>query len=642
MSTNTTTGSEPAVEPQATAQDVATASTASGPMVTAVAPDFTDIRVANRSVAELFQEQVAKRGAAPAMFFKSSAKWHGISWEQYGQAVKRVAGFLLGEGVKQGERGAILSYNRPEWHIADLAIEHVGGTVVGIYLTNSPSQCQYIVDHSEAPVIFVEDREQLAKILEMREQMPRLRRAVLISGAVEDGDGDQVITWADALEAGDRYNAEHPSEFGQRWQAVGPDDLATFIYTSGTTGPPKAVMLDHGNILWTVASIEKTLSLSPESADEEVTVSYLPLAHIAERVAGHILHLYVGHRIYFAEDLAHLAQNVAEARPTFMFGVPRIWEKYQAVVEKELASTGGVKGWVARWALRQGYANIEKATRGEAPGGAYQRADRLVLAKIRTRLGLDRVKQLSTGAAPISTGTLRFFWAIGLPLYEVYGQSEDTGPTSTDRPGYARLGTVGPPMPGVEVVIAADGEVLVKGGNVFRGYFKDEAATAEALDRDGYLHSGDVGVIEDGFLRITDRKKDLIITAGGKNISPSNIEVALKAQPFVGNAVAIGDSRPFMSALLTIDVDQLGALAEEVGEAADMEKLARSEKVREIFQKGVDAVNANLSNVERIKKFTILPGDLSVDGGELTPTLKVKRKVVNDKYGKQIEDIYSD
>ena len=613
---------------------------AGGPALTAVAPDFTDIKVANRSVAELFQEQVAKRGGAPAMYFKSSGKWNGISWQQYGQAVHRVAGFLLAEGVKRGERGAILSYNRPEWHIADLAIEHVGAIVVGIYLTSSPSQCQYILDHSEAPVAFVENREQLAKILEFRDQLPRLRRVVLISGETEAGDGDLVVTWADALATGDRYNSEHPAEFAERWQAVGPDDLATFIYTSGTTGPPKAVMLDHGNILWTVASIEKTIELRPESAEEEVTLSYLPLAHIAERVAGHILHLYVGHKIYFAEDLAHLALNVTEARPTFMFGVPRIWEKYQAVVEKELASAGGIKGFLARWAIKQGYANVDKATRGEAPSSAYQRADRLVLTKIRTRLGFDRVKQLVTGAAPISPGTVRFFWAIGLPLYEVYGQSEDTGPTSTDRPGYVRLGTVGPPMPGVEVAIAADGEVLVKGGNVFRGYFKDETATAEALDDDGYLHSGDVGVLEDGFLRITDRKKDLIITAGGKNISPSNIEVALKAQPYVGNAVALGDNRPFMSALLTIDIDQLDSLAKEVGEPADMEKLARSEKVREIFQKGVDAVNANLSHVESIKKFTILPNDLSVDGGELTPTLKVKRKVVNQKYGSQIEGIY--
>jgi long-subunit acyl-CoA synthetase (AMP-forming) len=608
----------------------------------AFAPDFTEIEATHRSVPELFQTQVTRRGAQPAMYFKASNKWHPINWQQYAEAVKRISGFLLSQGVKHGERVAILSQNRPEWHIADLGTEHVGAIVVGIYPTNSPSQCQYIIDHADAPVVFVENRDQLGKILATRGDLPHLRRVVLIGGESEPGDDELVVTWGNALNAGDAYNTQHPGEFDDRWRAIGSEDLATFIYTSGTTGPPKAVMIDHGNILWTAASIEKTIALSPDSADDEVTISYLPLAHVAERVAGHILHVYVGHRIYFAEDIPHLAANVVEVRPTFMFGVPRIWQKYQSVIEGQLASAHGVRGVLGRWAMKQGYANVEPATRGEAPVASYKLADRLVLSKIRTAVGLDRAKQLSTGAAPISLDTLRFFWAIGLPLYEVYGQSEDTGPTSTDRPGYCRLGTVGPAMPGVEIKLAEDGEVLVKGRNVFRGYFKDEAATREALDDDGFLHSGDVGVIEDGFLRITDRKKDLIITAGGKNISPSNIEVALKRLPFIGQAVAIGDSRPFMSALLTIDIEQVAALAKQVGESADIFKLSRNEKVRELFQKGVDAVNANLANVEKIKKFTILPNDLSLDGGELTPTMKVKRKVINEKYAAQIQAIYQD
>ncbi len=606
----------------------------------AVAPDFPEVEFTGRSVPDMFQSQVARRGAAPAMYFKASSKWHAINWQQYGDAVKRIGGYLLSEGVKHGQRVGVLSGNRPEWHISDLGTEHVGAIVVGIYPTNSPSQCQYILEHAEAPIVFVENRDQMAKILEQRQALPRLRRLVLISGDAPSDD-PLVITWADALGAGDRHNAEHPGEFDERWRAVGLDDLATFIYTSGTTGPPKAVMLDHRNVLWTVACIEKTLPLSPDSADEEVTVSYLPLAHIAERMAGHILHVHMGHRIYFAEDIAHLAANVVEARPTFIFGVPRIWEKYQAVVEAQISGSHGVKGILARWAIKQGYANVEPATQGREPGTGYKLADRLVLAKIRAAIGLDRAKQLSSGAAPISINTLRFFWAVGLPMYEVYGQSEDTGPTSTNRTGYCRLGTVGPAMPGVEIRIASDGEVLVKGGNIFHGYFKDEAATSESLDSEGYLHSGDVGVIEDGYLRITDRKKDLIITAGGKNISPSNLEVSLKRLPFVGQAVAIGDSKPFMSALLTIDIEQVGALAKKVGEDADMEALSRSEKVRELFQEGVDSVNANLANVEKIKKFTILPNDLSVDGGELTPTLKVKRKVVNEKYDDQIKAIYA-
>ena len=353
----------------------------------AFAPDFTDIQATHRSVPELFQTQVTRRGPQPAMYFKASNKWHPINWQQYAEAVKRISGFLLSEGVRHGERAAILSQNRPEWHIGDLGIEHIGAIVVGIYPTNSPSQCQYVIDHAEAPVVFVENRDQLGKILATRADLPHLRRVVLISGESEPGDDEFVVTWANALNAGDAYNTGHPGEFEDRWRAIGLEDLATFIYTSGTTGPPKAVMIDHGNIIWTAASIEKTITLSPNSADDEVTISYLPLAHVAERVAGHILHLYVGHRIYFAEDIPHLAANVVEVRPTFMFGVPRIWEKYQAVVEAQLAAASGVKGLLARWAIKQGAANVDGAIRGEAPSGGFKLADRLVLHKIRIALG---------------------------------------------------------------------------------------------------------------------------------------------------------------------------------------------------------------------------------------------------------------
>ncbi|MEA2646841.1 MAG: long-chain acyl-CoA synthetase [Chloroflexota bacterium] len=635
MSTETRTESD---EAAAVAAAPAEAPAAAPGLTSAKAPDVQEIEVTHQSVPELFQEQVRKRGNRPAMYFKSSGRWQPINWDQYGAAVRRVSGYLMSEGVKHGERVGILSYNRPEWHIADVATQHVGGTVVGIYLTNSAPQCQYILEHAEAPIVFVENRDQLAKILEVKKNLPKLRRIVLISGETEPDDGEAVVTWQKALTAGEAYDKEHPDDFDARWRAIKRDDLATFIYTSGTTGPPKAVMLDHGNLLWTAESIKHTIDLA--DPDEDVTISYLPLAHIAERMAGHILHLHNGHSIYFCERLDLLGANLAEVRPTFMFGVPRIWEKFQTAVEKQLAGATGVKGAIARWGLKQGLANVDNAVAGGAPSGGARLADRLVFAKIREALGLDRVKQLSTGAAPISEKTLRFFWALGLPLFEVYGQSEGSGPTSTNRLGHARLGTVGPAMPGDEIRIAGDGEVLMRGGNVFRGYFKDQKATDETL-KDGWLQSGDVGIIEEGgFLRITDRKKDLIITAGGKNISPSNIEVSLKRQPFVGQAVAIGDRRPFMAALLTIDAEQVKALADKVGAEADGEVLAKNDKVREIFQAGVDQVNASLSNVERIKKFTILPADLSVDGGELTPTLKVKRKVVNEKYADRIESLY--
>ncbi|HEV1998135.1 MAG TPA: long-chain fatty acid--CoA ligase [Candidatus Dormibacteraeota bacterium] len=605
----------------------------------ASAPDRTAVEPRVATVPEMFQRTVERRALQPAMMFKAGGKWNSIGWEPYAQGVKRIAGFLMSEGFEHGDRGAILSYNRPEWHIADLAIQHTGGCVVGIYLTNSPGQCQYIVDHAEAPVVFVENREQLAKILQVRRDLPRLRRVVLITGELKTGDGDLVTTWEKALQLGDAWNNSHAEVFEQRWRAVRPGDMATFIYTSGTTGPPKAVMLDHANICWTCESLISCTTLT--DPDEDCMISYLPLAHIAERMAGHMLNVYNGHRLYFAEDLARLGSNVRDARPTFMFGVPRIWEKYQAGIEGKLKG-GGLKGAIGRWAVRQGEKAVDDRTAGRDPGRAYHLADRLALAKLREALGLDRARGLSTGAAPTSEKTLRFFWAIGLNLYEVYGQSEGCGPTSTNREAYARLGSVGPAIPGVEIRIADDGEVLVKGGNVFRGYFKDPQTTAATLDGAGWLHSGDVGQIDaDGYLHITDRKKDLIITAGGKNISPSNIELALKRQPYVGSVVAIGDKRPFMSCLLTIDPEQIGALAAEVDAEPDAAQLSENLKVHGIFQRGVDAINQNLSSVERIKKFTILPADLSVDGGELTPTLKVKRKVVNEKYAKQIEAIYA-
>jgi long-subunit acyl-CoA synthetase (AMP-forming) len=608
----------------------------------AVAPDYRTVEPAGHSIPDLFQQQVGRRGPQPAMYFKAAGSWHGITWEQYGQVVKRVAGFLLLEGLKHGERAAILSYNRPEWHVADLAIQHVGGTVVGIYLTNSPPQCQYIIDHAEAPVVFVENRDQLRKLLEVKASLPAVRRVVLISGELETGDGDWVTTWEKAVEAGDAYNESHIGEFERRWREVGPTDIATFIYTSGTTGPPKAVMLDQGNLTWTVACIDKTLPLDRDDPSNDVTLSYLPLAHIAERMAGHFLHVYFGHRTYFAEDLSKLVPNVQEVRPTFMFGVPRIWEKYQQAVEGQVAKATGVKGVLGRWGLKTAMKNVDNLVAGNPPSVSYKLADRLVLSKVRAFLGFDRIKQLSTGAAPIGPKTLRFFWGLGLPLYEVYGESENTGPLSTNRQGYVHLGTVGPAMPGVELRLAEDGEVLARGGNIFRGYFKDEKATAETLV-DGWLHTGDVGEIDaEGYLKITDRKKDLIITAGGKNISPSNLELLVKrAIPYAGQVVAIGDRRPFMSALVTIDPEQVKLLAQDVGEPPEMAALSKSEKVNALFQQRVDDVNKNLSNVEAIKKFTILPSDLSVDGGELTPTLKVKRKVVNEKYAKEIEAIYA-
>ncbi|MHB8507125.1 MAG: AMP-dependent synthetase/ligase [Candidatus Dormibacteria bacterium] len=606
----------------------------------AAAPENIEIVPVAATVPELFQRQVRARRHEPALYFKSGERWNGISWDHYARAVQRITGFLLAEGVAPGDRVAILSYNRPEWHIGDLAILHAGAVCVGIYLTNSASQCQYILDHAEVRVALVENREQLAKLLAVRASLPSLKRVVLFSGEVGAAEKGLVVTWAQALAAGDAHDVENPGTYEYRWRAVNGADHATYIYTSGTTGPPKAAILDHDNLTATVEALTHSTTLV--NPDEDVTLSYLPLAHIAERMAGHLLHLRIGHRLYFAEDLGHFAANTREARPTFMFGVPRVWEKIEQGVEGQLARARGPKGLITRWAINRGRATIDARVAGRDPGRSYRLADRLVLARLRQAIGFGRVQGISTGAAPISPSTLEFFWALGLPLYEVYGQSEGSGPSSTNRPGHVKLGTVGPPLPGSEIRVAADGEVLLRGPNVFKGYFKDPVATAEALDADGWLHSGDVGEIDaEGFLRITDRKKDLVITAGGKNVSPSNIELSLRRQPYVGHAVAIGDRRPFMAALMTIDPERITALAVAVGEAPDVAVLAASKRVRAIFQAGVDAVNANLSSAEQVKRFEILPADLSLEAGELTPTMKVKRRVINDRYAGVIEGIYA-
>ena len=340
------------------------AAAGSGPR-SASAPDQQLVEPRAQTVPEMFQQTVAGRPLQPAMMFKSGGRWNAISWEQYAQGVKRMAGYLMSQGFAPGERGAILSYNRPEWHIADLAIGHLGGCVVGIYLTNSASQCQYILDHAEAPLLFVENRDQLAKVLQVKTELSKLKRIVLISGDKQAADGDLVTTWKEALNLGDDYNMSHAELFDKRWRSVKGNDMATFIYTSGTTGPPKAVMLDHSNVCWTVESLIGCTTLT--DPDVDVMISYLPLAHIAERMAGHMLNVYNGHRLYFAEDLANLGANVRDARPTFMFGVPRIWEKYQGGIEAKLVG-GGIKGRSPAGRSSRGTNRSTRSSRVAIPG----------------------------------------------------------------------------------------------------------------------------------------------------------------------------------------------------------------------------------------------------------------------------------
>jgi len=587
-----------------------------------------------------FLRQVSSRAAEPSLrFMGAGGHWVTITWGQFGAASRRIAAYLVEEGVPEQAHVAIWSNNRPEWHIADAAVLSLRTRPVPIYLTLSAEQAGYVLAHSEAQVVFVENAALLDKVREVRAQLPALRRAVVIDGLDQPSADGFAIPWAQALHRGEEALARRGMELDRRAASVSMDDIATLIYTSGTTGPPKAVMLSHANIAAAIASLSGFI----DAYETDRVISYLPLAHIAERMTSEFRSYVYGNITYFAAGIDRLGEHLRDVHPTGFFAVPRVWEKMAAAVRAQVDAAPGVRGRLARWAVGVGERCSELRQQGGQPSGAlawqHALADRLVLSKLRHALGLDQARVLASGAAPIAPDVLRFFDACGLEIDEVYGQTENTGLCSMNRPGQARFGTVGPSVPGSEMRIAEDGEILVRSGMVFAGYYKDPQATAATLSEDGFLMTGDVGEVDaDGFLRITDRKKDLIITAGGKNISPSNIETALKRHPLVANAVAIGDRRPYVTALLTLDLDAARAFAAQNGLDANA-SLVEAPVIREALDRHVAEVNGHLAHVEQVKRWRLLPQDFEV-GVELTPTLKVKSKVVNERHAADIEALY--
>jgi len=584
--------------------------------------------------------QIRGRADAAAMYTRTGDRWVPITWGQFGDGARRVASFLIDEGIKPGDHVGIWAGNRAEWHTADAAILLIGGCPVPVYQTLSADQAQYVLNHSETRVVVVENEAILARVLEERDQLPHLRRVVVMEGVEDPSPDGFVVPWRRALTAGQESVPRNGSEIDRRSSQTQLDDVVTLIYTSGTTGPPKAVMLTHNNI---AASAEGLAGIVEVGPDDRV-LSYLPLAHIAERMVSEFRSYRYGNATWFLDGLPNLGSRLREVRPTHFFGVPRVWEKMAAQLRKQIAAGSPLKRALAQWAIRTGRRASDLRERGErVPRGLQRRldlADRLVLAKLRAALGFDDVRILASGAAPIDPEVLRFFRSMGLEICEVYGQSENTGSTTLNRPGRSRIGTVGEVYPGNEVRIAEDGEILVRGGVVFPGYLHNPEATAATLV-DGWLQTGDVGEFDaDGFLRITDRKKDLIITAGGKNISPTNIENALGSHALIGHAVAIGDRRPYMTALLTLDAEEAPAIAAQRGWPTDTRAMAEHPAVLAELQSHVDAVNAKLSNVEQVKRFTIIADQFTVDE-ELTPTMKVKRKVVTEKYAEDIDALYS-
>ncbi len=594
--------------------------------------------MANRdTIPHRLLEQATRTPSTIAYQAKLGGRWQPTTWHTFAEQVRAAARALISLGFPRGGKVAILGFNRPEWVILDHAAMMAGGAAAGIYTTCSPDEVQYIVHHSEAHVVLVEDAAQLAKVVARRDRMPLLRWIVMMRGAEAIGDG--VLSWDDFNR---KATATPEAELDARLAALEPSALATLIYTSGTTGPPKGVMLSHANLAWT-SRLLVDVGGKAQDAEGDVSLSYLPLSHIAEQMSTIHMPVTAGSTVYFAESLDKVADNLRESRPTVFFGVPRIWEKFHAGLAAKLGEVTGTKRRVIDWARKVcSEVNAHRDRGSPLPRMLqiqYALANRLAINKLKAALGFDRARVLISGAAPIAPDVLAFFASLDLPIREIYGQSEDTGPTSYNLPGRTRIGSVGPPLPGIEVKIAEDGEILVRGPNVFAGYYKEPEATAESL-RDGWLCSGDLGAIDkDGFLTITGRKKEIIITAGGKNIAPKNIEASIKQSPIVGEAVVIGDRRKYLVVLVTLDE----AAAQKVAPGlTDADKLAGSPQILAAIQQQIDEVNKELARVEQIKKFRILARPFGIATGELTPTMKIKRKVVVQMYEREIEAMYAE
>lgn len=580
----------------------------------------------------------------PALMARDSAgAWQTTTYAQYREKIRDVALGLRALGFEPGQFGAVLCRNRPEHVIIDQAIVHAQGTPVSLYNTLAPDQIQYIVAHCEARIAFVEDAAFLEKFMKVRAELPLLERVVLIEPS-EDAASDWVITLDEVIEAGRAAHAKDPTAFDAMWKQVKPDDLLTLIYTSGTTGPPKAVMNFHRNVLWDIESMSR---VNPPDPDGRI-VSYLPLAHVADRFLTMYSGAVHGFTIYYCPELAMMLPVLLEVRPTYFGAVPRVWEKLHAGINAAIgAEADEAKRAMALKAIEVGRAVSAYRDKGEAPPQELAEAFAAlapVREAIRAKVGLDQVRTTITGAAPTPLEVLEFFDAIGITIAEVWGMSELSAVATINPLDAVRLGTIGKPLEGVELSIAEDGELLVRGGLLMGGYYKDPEKTAETIDEDGWLHTGDVATVDAaGYYRIVDRKKELIITAGGKNISPANLEGALKEHPLIGQVCVIGDNRPYLSALIVLDHElaPIWAMRNGVDSSGGVAALVVDPRVQAEIEHAVAALNEKVSRVENIRRFTVLAAEWTAESEELTPTMKLKRRVINDKYADEIAALYS-
>lgn len=597
-----------------------------------------DAVIEGKTIVDSFNRNAETFPDQPAIHWKDG-DWQSLTWSQYRERVHQVAAGLQTLGVGGGEFVAVMCGNRPEHVVADFAAVHAGATPVTIYSTLAANQIQYIADNCKATVAILEDLDFMKRWEEIRSELPNLRYVVLMSGAENYDTVDWVISWDELVAKGIHHLQEDPEAVNRSASDIAPDTLATLIYTSGTTGTPKGVMISHRNVVWTLESLRRGADLDMGQR----MVSYLPLAHIAERLATHYLGTYLAGQVWYCPNLAGVLEYIQIAKPTVFVGVPRVYEKFHSRLQGRFAEAEGLKGTILKRALAANTKRVEAEAVGKKGPALAGVLDGIALSKVREGLGMEEVKIAITAAAPINPDLVKFFHIIGVPLHEIYGMSENTGPATATLPGANKFGSVGRPLPGVEVDVAEDGELRMRGGIVTQGYYKLDDATREAFGSDGWLYSGDLARIdEDGYVWIVGRKKEIIITAAGKNIAPAKLETLLGNHPLISKACMIGDQRKFLSMVIALDHEEAPDWAGARGlEYHDLASFSVLPEVQAEIASAVAEANETVARVEQIKKWVVVPDEWTPDSGEVTPSLKLKRRIVLDKYSEQIESMYT-
>ena len=605
--------------------------------------------IRGRTLPSAFAETVAVERDNPAFSDKigvdpATGGWRTLTWRQLRNDALALAAAMVELGTKPRDRVAIMASNRIEHVLADIAALHAGAVPMSIYNTLSPSQVAYVAGHAEPSLVVLENADHVARWSEAFAARPGVQVVVLDPDAAA-GAPEGTMTWDELLECGRSVDATHRDEVDRRWQAIDPESPVTILYTSGTTGNPKGVVITHHNVLFEVESSNRTAGLDDE---ESIAVSYLPYAHIAERMLAIYISMVEGAHVHAIGDPAQLVGALGEVHPTRFFGVPRVWEKIQTGISGLLAmETDEAKKKAVTDAMAVGLEYVESLQVGHetSPELAerYAAADAAVLTPIKAMLGLERVTWAGSASAPMPLETARFFAGLGFAIYDIYGMTETTGSVTACGPGRFKLGTVGQAQPGIEIRIAEDGEILTRGPVNTIGYHKNPEATSGLIDDDGWVHTGDIGELDDdGFLRVVDRKKEMIITSSGKNIAPSNIENLLKESPVIGHALAFGEGRPYVVALLTLDPDVAPVVAQQLGlTTTDLAELAERPEIQAVVGEGVEKANERLSRPEQVKKWKLLPHEWTAESAELTPTLKLKRRIVHQNYAEVLDELYA-